>query len=263
MKKFLLLGLTVFCLSCSVENDEINELEISEVNLITSVDGCAIYELQFADEATLEVRNFYDYLEVSVINLGENQFNSLSIHFAETENEFPRTGKGDLNASKFYYSQNVDKGTNEVKVNFTFDELGLMVGDEILITSIAEFGSGKNKSKIIATDSELTDGTYYFEYLVEEFKYYAGNDHIREITLSDAVAIPSWDEVRKLYAGMLDPGVPKKAGDYNPSIWDIINDFNDPNRASKVDDYTTTYTLGSGECSDSVELTLKVVPDPL
>lgn len=57
--------------------------------------------------------------------------------------------------------------------------------------------------------------------------------------------------------------MPKKAGTYNPSIWDIINDFNDPNRESKVDDYTTTYTLGSGDCSDSVELTLRVVPDPL
>ena len=54
---------------------------------------------------------------------------------------------------------------------------------------------------------------------------------------------------------MLDPVAPKKAGIYNPSIWDIINDFNDPNREFKVDDYSTTYTVGSGDCSDSVELT--------
>ena len=88
----------------------------------------------------------------------------------------------------------------------------------------------------------------------------AGLDKVKEMSESDAAAIPSWDEVRKLYLSLLDAGVPRN-GEFDPSIWDLINAFNDPNRASRLGDYTTTYTITNGECSDSVELTIRVVAD--
>ncbi|MCP9199907.1 hypothetical protein MKO06_08320 [Gramella sp. GC03-9] len=88
----------------------------------------------------------------------------------------------------------------------------------------------------------------------------AGSDKIREMKESDAAAIPSWDEVRKLYLSLLDPGVPRN-GEFDPSIWDLIDAFNDPNRASRLGDYTTTYTITDGDCTDSVELTIRVVAD--
>ena len=262
MKKLLIIAVILFNVACSVENEEVVSEEATVADLVTSVDGCTVYDLSFDQDAKIEVRNFYDFIQVKVTKIGERDFNSLSIHFAKNENEFPRTGKGELNPSKFFYSGNVSKGTNEVVLNFTFDELGIQTGDNILITAIAEFGSKKNKEIILASDSVLTAENFYFQYNVEPFVNYAGTDQVKEITLSDAIALPSWDEVRKLYAGMLDSGVPKKAGTYNPSISDLIDDFNDPNRQSQLGDYTTTYTLGSGECSDSVELTMRVVPDP-
>ena len=251
------------CFSCSVNNDDLNDQEIIMADAVVSIDGCTIYDLDFDQKAIIEVRNYYDYIEVTVTKTANDDLNSISIHFAQTPGEFPRTGKGELNPSKFYYSANVSKGTNEVVITFPFEDLAIQNGDNILIAAVAEFGSGKNKVEIIGYDSNLTGTNFYFQYHVEPFPNYAGTDQIREIGLSDAIALPSWDEVRKLYANMLDPGVPKKAGTYNPSIWDIINDFNDPNRESQIDDYTTTYTLGTGDCSDSVELTLRVVPDPI
>ncbi|WP_029036039.1 hypothetical protein [Salinimicrobium xinjiangense] len=84
----------------------------------------------------------------------------------------------------------------------------------------------------------------------------AGPDNSKTITYSEAAAIPSWDEVRKLYLSLLPQGVSRN-GSFDPSIWDIINDFNQRGAGT----YTTTYTITEGDCSDSVELSIIVVPD--
>lgn len=84
----------------------------------------------------------------------------------------------------------------------------------------------------------------------------AGPDNSKIITYSEAAAIPSWDEVRKLYLSLLSQGVSRN-GSFDPSIWDIINDVNQRGAGT----YTTTYTITEGDCSDSVELSIIVVPD--
>ena len=84
----------------------------------------------------------------------------------------------------------------------------------------------------------------------------AGPDASKTLSYSEAAAIPSWDEVRKLYLSLLPQGVSRN-GSFDPSIWDLINDFNDRG----VGTYTTTYTITEGDCSDSVELSIVVVPD--
>jgi hypothetical protein len=84
----------------------------------------------------------------------------------------------------------------------------------------------------------------------------AGPNNSKTITYSEAEAIPSWDEVRKLYLSLLANGV-SRDGTFDPSIWNIINDFNQRG----VGTYTTTYTITEGDCTDSVELSIIVVPD--
>ena len=84
----------------------------------------------------------------------------------------------------------------------------------------------------------------------------AGPDASKTLSYSEAAAIPSWDEVRKLYLSLLPQGV-SRDGDFDPSIWDLINDFNQRGAGT----YSTTYTITEGDCSDSVELTIIVVPD--
>ncbi len=84
----------------------------------------------------------------------------------------------------------------------------------------------------------------------------AGPDNSMTITFSEAAAIESWDEVRKLYLSLLAPGILRN-GTFDPSIWDLINRFQDQGPG----DYTTEYTIVDGECSDSVLLTVTVIPD--
>lgn len=86
----------------------------------------------------------------------------------------------------------------------------------------------------------------------------AGKDKVIEMSRSSAAAIESWDEVRKLYLSLLDPGVPKD-GSFDPSIWDLINAFNSGD--NPIGDYTTVYTITEGDCTDSANLTVRVVPD--
>ena len=80
----------------------------------------------------------------------------------------------------------------------------------------------------------------------------AGPDNSRILTRTEAINQESWDEVRKLYTSLLPTGV-STTGTFNPSIWDIIHQFNKENLGS----FTTEYTLNEGECIDSVLLTLK------
>ncbi len=87
-----------------------------------------------------------------------------------------------------------------------------------------------------------------------------GPDNSMTITQSEAEAIESWNEVRKLYLSLLADNV-SRDGSFDPSIWDIINKFNDPETGGSGE-YSTTYTVTQGRCSDSVTLTVIVVNDP-
>lgn len=87
---------------------------------------------------------------------------------------------------------------------------------------------------------------------------HAGADNLKEMSRSAAAAIESWDEVRKLYLSLLEPGV-SRDGIFDPAIWDLIKKFNEP--GDNLGDYATTYTITDGECTDSVQLTLRVIAD--
>lgn len=262
MKRMIFAGLVMMLISCSVEKEGVNDLNITEVNAITTVDECIVYSFDFGTTGEIKVRNFYDYVEVIVTASNHLPISQLNLHFAENLNSFPTTGKGDLNPAQLMYENKFKDGIYQFTRTFSFEELSIQTLDQIYVAAYAEFGSGRNKQQLWAGDLKEAGANWsYFEYIVNPFKNYAGKDQLREITLSEATALPSWDEVRKVYAGMLDAGVNRKDGKYSPSIWELINDFNDSNRDSQLGDYTTTYTLGTGECSDSAELTLRVVPD--
>ena len=74
--------------------------------------------------------------------------------------------------------------------------------------------------------------------------------------------------VRNFYLNMLEEDVPTD-GEFNPTISQLINRYN---TVTKLGDFTTEYTVTSGECSASVELTIEItdtepavigtIPDP-
>ena len=144
--------------------------------------------------------------------------------------------------------------------NGTFDPSIWDIIDDFQIRGVGEYTttywvSGACSDSVILTITVVED-PIIGDPKCDEFS--AGEDSSIELQLTEAASIESWDEVRKVYLSLLDAGVPRN-GTFDPSIWDLINAFNSAD--DPLGDYTTTYTITDGECSDSVELTITVVPD--
>jgi len=85
----------------------------------------------------------------------------------------------------------------------------------------------------------------------------AGADNSVEVCNSEVENLSNAG-VRNLYIGLLEAGVATN-GSFNPTIQEIIEDYN---INSKFGDFTTTYTVGTGECTDSAILTVTVLENP-
>ena len=123
-------------------------------------------------------------------------------------------------------------------------------------------GPGTYTTTYTITEGDCTDSVELTIYVVADqpsdptCELIVESESSKSISFSEAKAIPSWDEVRKLYLSLLPQGV-SRSGSFDPSIWDLINDFNERG----VGAYSTTYTVVEGDCTDSIELTINVVPD--
>ena len=132
-----------------------------------------------------------------------------------------------------------------------------------LINRFQDQGLGDYSTEYTVVDGECTDSVFLTVTVVHDEQsdppcepVNAGPDNSLTITFSQAASIESWDEVRKLYLSLLAPGIPRN-GIFDPSIWDLINRFQDQGPG----DYATVYTIVDGDCSDSVLLTITVIPD--
>ncbi|SDS55043.1 gliding motility-associated C-terminal domain-containing protein [Gramella sp. MAR_2010_147] len=66
---------------------------------------------------------------------------------------------------------------------------------------------------------------------------------------------PNNSSVRNFYLDLLEDGTPRN-GTFAPTVQQLISSYNsNPDQ----DEFTTTYTISNGSCSDSVELTINVV----
>ncbi|WP_289021526.1 hypothetical protein [uncultured Salegentibacter sp.] len=258
-KIFWVLGLSFLAFACSIEREELDWENLKTANFTTSIEGCIVHRYNLGVEAQVEVRNYYNNLIVMVSASNDKSLNQINLHFSENVEGFPTNKKSKFLLGQMDYKNIYPEGTFYEEFKIPLSELP----EEFLMVVYTEFGSGNDKDSAWAGDLSLDEaGWNYFEYQVLDFPFYAGTDQMQEITISEAQAIGSWNEVRKLYANMLDEGVDKSQWyAYNPSLNEIIADFNDPERESQLGDYTTTYTLGTGECSDSVDLTLRIVAD--
>ncbi|MCX2838908.1 gliding motility-associated C-terminal domain-containing protein [Salinimicrobium sp. MT39] len=85
----------------------------------------------------------------------------------------------------------------------------------------------------------------------------AGADNSVEVCNSEVENLSNAG-VRNLYISLLESGVDTN-GSFNPTIQEIIDDYN---INSKFGDFTTTYTVGTGQCTDSAVLTVTVLENP-
>ncbi|SDS05009.1 gliding motility-associated C-terminal domain-containing protein [Christiangramia echinicola] len=87
----------------------------------------------------------------------------------------------------------------------------------------------------------------------------AGSNNFGIVCLDDVqTTFPSVDETRKYILALRDSGVPSN-GSFNPSISRLIELYNDD--ADGLGDFTTTYTVTVDGCTDSTDLTVRVVEE--
>lgn len=266
MKKFTILMLFVWAFSsCSVDRDEIDLQEnlLLEQNAVVEIEGCESVVHSFEDKGQIEVTNDQDSIYVNILALGENTLTNTRLHLTDDIAGFPTVGQGNLPPGKMEHHRVFESGVD----SYTFSFPASDYGESVYIASFSEFWGEEGSDSLWAGDQEVKTGNWsFFEYIFQECEdpcaeVYAGEDKSRTITLSEARAIESWDELRKLYANMMDEGVDNTQWyAYDPSINEIIDAFNAEDGG--VGEYTTEYTITEGECSDSVLLTIIVVPDP-
>lgn len=258
MKRSLLFVLSAFCFgACSVDTLEIEPVEPQLTVLdITSVPGtgCSGITFNYADAGKIEVRNDLENIYVKIIANGDYELVQSNLHLAADISGFPTTGNGGININKMDHKKSFKSPVKEYTFTFPLNSYGV----SFLVVTNSEFQLGKKKNNYWAGDLSANQWSYFGYNLYKHPN--AGADHDRTISLSDAQALPSWDEVRKTYTAMLDRGVPEGqfVGSFNPSILELIKMFNDPVNGG-IGEYPTIYTIGEGECTDSVTLTLKVV----
>lgn len=258
MKKLLLLVLSAFCLgACSVDPIESDPVEsqLLVMDAIVEINGCAVTTFNFADAGKIEVRNDLEFIYVKIIANGNYDLIQSNLHITAEVSGFPTTGKGGINVNKMEYQNSFKIPIKEYTYKFPLNSFG----NSFLVGAYSVFQLDKKKYSFWAGDLAGSDFSY-FDYNL--FKHpNAGADKSREISYSEAKALPSWDETRKAFTSMLDPGVPEGqfVGSFEPTISEIITKFN--SEEGGVGSYTTIYTIGKGECTDSVVLTLIVVPD--
>lgn len=261
MKKILLLFLSAVCLgACSVPSVETDPIDAQLLVLDATykVEGCNVTTFNFGEAGKIEVRNDLDFIYVNLFANGDYEIAESYLHVAADISGFPTSGNNNsgISVKDMDYDLKFIPAVKEYTYKFPVDSFG----DSFLVGAYTVFQLGKKKYNFWAGDLSGNKWSYFQNNLFDH--PYAGTDKSKEISLSAAKTLPSWDEVRKTYTGMLDPGVPQgvKVGTFEPSIWDVINKFNDPVRGG-VGEYSTVYTIGEGDCTDSVILTLLVVPD--
>jgi len=96
-----------------------------------------------------------------------------------------------------------------------------------------------------------------FKLTVTENTIVIGNAKIGILCEAEVPTIfPSVDEIRKYLINLLDPGVNKTAGTFNPAAAQLAKIYQDD--ADGFGDFKTKYTIVDGTCSSSVELTVRI-----
>lgn len=93
----------------------------------------------------------------------------------------------------------------------------------------------------------------------DECSLLAGNDNVDfSITPTDiATNYRYTSDIKALYLSLLDEGVPDN-GTFSPTIEALVKVYNDRTRYQLAGTYSTTYTVTSGDCTDSANLAITV-----
>lgn len=262
MKKLLLLPMLVLCFTaCSVDNDGMEESKIAnasedqiqKVNLSFEIPGCDAQIFDFENSGELEVINDGENLYVSFMASEDFSLSDVKVHIEGELLDFPTVGGGNLPPGQMAHQESFDPGVEKFTFEFPLNDLG----EHFLIAAHAVFNDGESSTSAWAGNQAGNSGGWsYFAYEVcipcEPVD--AGEDNSGEFKKSQV----DEDGFEALFLGLLSEEV-SEGGTFAPSIPDMESNY----ASEPLGTFTTTYTLGEGDCADSLELGIQVVCDPV
>lgn len=261
MKKIFLVPLfALFFISCSVDDEglDLDAQQVLEKNAVLEVEGCETQSRSFGNTGELRVTNDKHNFFITIMASSGFNLSKVRLHIGNTLQDFPLVGQGNLPPGQMEHQEDftsaIDSHTFVIPLN-QYDKC-------FYIAANAVFSNDANSISLWAGDLEGPKGKWsYFQYCEQLCSpgcesVDAGKDNTIRISYSEAAAIESWDEVRKLYLSLLEPNVSRN-GTFDPTIWDLIKKFNEQGEG----EYNTMYTIGEGNCTDSVVLTIIVEED--
>lgn len=262
MKKIYLLFTVLTFISCSVDNEDVlsapNSFE--GFNAVVETDGCESEYFSFGNAGFIDVRNDTEFLYVTIVANDTYELTRTKLHIADSENNFPTVGQGNLPPGQMDHKEKFDSAvkSHDFKLSLSNYE------GCIYIASQSEFSNGADSETYWAGEINGNSGNWsYFEYCIQTCgpsacQIDAGPDDVWEISLSEAKAIGSEDELKHIYFNLLKT---RNDGTFEPSFTEIVDAFWAEDGG--VGEYPVTYTVTNPEngCTDSVVWTLRVLPD--
>lgn len=275
MKNIILPIFILFLTSCSVEKEEFNEppIQFSDLNAIVEIEGCEIDSYNFENVGKIEVTNDAEKLYITVASTAED-FDLLNakLHIANSESGFPTVGRGNLPPGNMEYNMDFDSNVK----SHTFEFLLADLEECIYIASQSTFSNGEDAVTAWVGDINVKYGNWsYFQYCIQECiptcedPIYTGPAVLTgSINYTEAQAIPSVDEARKLFSNLIIQTGEYSGGGlgdftrYSPRITSLVDEFNteldDP---FETYDLKTTFSYGVDECAGTIDLILTVIDD--
>ncbi|MCC8358738.1 hypothetical protein [Salinimicrobium sediminilitoris] len=145
----------------------------------------------------------------------------------------------------------LDLLANDVSRNGTFNPTISEIATAYLDNPLGDFTTTYTVNDDICQDSVNLTLTVA-EPVEDVCNANAGSDQTRTIT-PEFIQENLYTQARinRFFLNMLDEGV-SETGTFNPTVSEVINDYLN----NGLGTYTTTYTVGEGDCQDSTDLTL-------
>ena len=267
MKKIFLILLVLSVTACSKEDDEllINDNLDQQLNAVVEVDGCETEFYDLGAAGSLEVVNDNNFLYISIVANSGYSLASTKLHIAETVQGFPTVGRGNLPPGQMDHKVNFEAGVQ----SYTFEPFDLStLGECFYIASQSSFTSGESVVEYWAGEIEGKSGGWsYFEYCVQEC--IVGEPPCEPIDLGEDVtfklrqstaeqySVSKLKSVFKTSLGITSDD-PEWYGTFSPTIEELVAAYRSADGGPG--EYTTYYTVGTGDCTDTAKITLIVTP---
>lgn len=260
--------MVVLCTSaCSVDQYELDQDQIQIMNATVSAtvpgDVCLSDEYDLNGAGTVSITNNENFLYVTVTATSGNSLTDTRLHVSQNYQDFPLVGKGNFPLDAMEFQESFSSAIH----TYTFEvDLSKFEGNNIVIASNSSLIDRKgNISSYWVGDRHVKYGNwYYLNYgiktceIVNDCTISAGDPNTGYKLKSEADAVGEYQQVTQWYLDLLDEGV-SRHGTFDPTINYIVNYYNYIGR--KAGEYKTIYTVTDGDCTDSVELTIIVIPD--